>query len=52
MDLGYTLRKAREDKGLSTSEVAQRTHMLIQQVEALEKEDFSFYLNSIIVSFA
>lgn len=41
MDLGYTLRKAREDKGLSTSEVAQRTHMLIQQVEALEKEDFS-----------
>lgn len=41
MDLGYTLRKARENKGLSTSEVAQRTHMLIQQVEALEKEDFS-----------
>lgn len=41
MDLGYTLRKAREDKGLSTSEIAQRTHMLVQQVEALEKEDFS-----------
>lgn len=41
IEFGETLRKTREAKGLTTSEVATRTHMLVQQVEALEKEDFS-----------
>jgi transcriptional regulator with XRE-family HTH domain len=41
MEFGSTLRAAREEKGLSTSEIAQKTHMLIQHVEALEREDFS-----------
>lgn len=41
IEFGETLRKAREEKGLTVSEVAQKTHMLVQQVEALEKEDFS-----------
>lgn len=41
IEFGETLRKTREAKGLSVSEVAQKTHMLVQQVEALEKEDFS-----------
>lgn len=41
IEFGETLRRTREEKGLTVSEVAQRTHMLVQQVEALEKEDFS-----------
>ncbi len=41
IEFGETLRKTREAKGLTLSEVAQKTHMLVQQVEALEKEDFS-----------
>ena len=41
IEFGKTLRASREAKGLTTSEVAQKTHMLVQQVEALEKEDFS-----------
>jgi len=41
IEFGKTLRETREAKGLTTSEVAQKTHMLIQHVEALEREDFS-----------
>lgn len=41
IEFGETLRKKREEKGLSLGDVAQKTNMLIQQVEALEKEDFS-----------
>ena len=40
MSLGNTLRAAREACGLTTSELAARTHMLVQIVEGLEKEDF------------
>ena len=38
---GETLRNKRLEKGLSVSDIANSTHMLVQQVEALEKEDFS-----------
>lgn len=41
IEFGDTLRKTREQKGLSTSQVAQTTHLLAQQIEALEREDFS-----------
>ena len=40
MSLGNTLRTAREACGLTTSELAARTHMLVQIVEGLENEDF------------
>ena len=40
MSLGDTLRAAREAKGITTSELAVRTHMLVQTVEGLESEDF------------
>ena len=40
MSLGNTLRAAREACGLTTSELAARTHMLVQIVEGLENEDF------------
>lgn len=40
MALGQILRDAREAKGLSLSDVAQNTHLLVQVVEALEREDF------------
>ena len=40
MSLGQTLRAAREAKGITTSELASRTHLLIQIVEGLENEDF------------
>ena len=38
---GETLRKAREAKGLTTSQVAEKTHILVQIINAMEKEDFS-----------
>lgn len=41
MEFGETLRAAREAKGFSPSELAQKTHLLVQQIEALEREDFS-----------
>ena len=41
IEFGETLRKTREQKGLTTSQVAQTTHLLVQQIEALEREDFS-----------
>ena len=37
---GETLRAAREAKGLTTSQVAAQTHMLVQIVEEMENEDF------------
>ena len=40
MSLGNTLRAAREAHGITTSELAARTHMLVQIVEGLENEDF------------
>ena len=40
MSLGTTLRSAREACGFTTSELAARTHMLVQIVEGLENEDF------------
>ena len=38
---GETLRKAREAKGLTTSQVAEKTRILVQIINAMEKEDFS-----------
>ena len=40
MSLGSTLRAAREACGMTTSELAARTHMLVQIVEGIENEDF------------
>jgi hypothetical protein len=40
MALGETLKNARVQKGLSASEVAESTHMMVQIVEDLEREDF------------
>jgi cytoskeletal protein RodZ len=40
MSLGNTLRAAREACGISTSDLAARTHMLVQIVEGLENDDF------------
>ena len=37
---GKTLRDAREAKGLTCSQVAAQTHMLVQTVEEMEREDF------------
>ena len=34
-------RTAREAKGLTTGQIAERTHMMVQVVEGLENEDFS-----------
>lgn len=41
IEFGLTLRKAREDKGLTTKQVAEKTHMMVQMVEDLENENFS-----------
>ena len=41
MEFGKTLRTAREAKGLTTGQIAERTHMMVQIVEGLENEDFS-----------
>ena len=41
IEFGKTLRTARESKGLTTAQVAESTHMMIQTVEGLEREDFS-----------
>ena len=40
MSFGQILRTAREAKGLTTSELAAQTHLLVQIVEGLENEDF------------
>ncbi len=41
IEFGYTLRKAREDKGLTIAQVSEITRMLPQQIEDLENENFS-----------
>ena len=41
IELGKTLRTAREAKGRTPGQIAERTHMMIQVVEGLENEDFS-----------
>ena len=41
IEFGKTLRTAREAKGLTPGQIAERTHMMIQVVEGLENEDFS-----------
>ena len=41
IEFGKTLRMAREAKGLTPGQVAERTHMIVQTVEGLENEDFS-----------
>ncbi len=41
INFGETFRRAREAKGLTTSDIAKMTNMLEQQVQALEREDFS-----------
>ena len=41
IEFGSTLRSAREAKGLTTRQLADMTHLLVQQIEALEREDFS-----------
>lgn len=40
MSFGQTLKAAREAKGLTASELAASTHLLVQVVEGLENEDF------------
>lgn len=41
IEFGATLKRAREAKGMSVTELAQATNIIIQQIEALEREDFS-----------
>ena len=41
IEFGDTLRRAREAKGLTATQLAQTTHLLVQQIDALEREDFS-----------
>ena len=41
IEFGKTLRTAREAKGLSIGQIAERTHMMVQVVEGLENENFS-----------
>jgi len=41
IEFGKTLRAAREAKGLTTGQIAERTHMMVQTVEGLENENFS-----------
>lgn len=40
IDFGYTLRQAREQKGLTTRQIADSTHMMEQMVIDLENEQF------------
>ncbi len=40
MALGTILREAREQQGFSAAQVAEATHMMIQMVEEIEREDF------------
>lgn len=41
IEFGETLRAAREAKGLTTRQIAEKTHMMVQMVENLENENFS-----------
>jgi transcriptional regulator with XRE-family HTH domain len=40
IEFGKTLRTAREAKGITISQIAEKTHMLVQIVEGLENENF------------
>ena len=40
IDFGYTLRQARESKGMTTRQIADSTHMMEQMVIDLENEEF------------
>ncbi len=40
MAFGEVLRNARVQRGLTPSDVAESTHLLVQIVEDLEREDF------------
>lgn len=41
IDFGNTLKAAREAKGLTVKQIAESTHMMVQMVESLEREDFT-----------
>lgn len=41
IEFGSTLRRAREQAGLSPSQVAERTHLMVQIVQDLENDNFS-----------
>ena len=41
IEFGYTLRKAREAKGLTLKDIAQSTHVMEQMLADLENENFS-----------
>ena len=41
IEFGNTLRAAREARGLTTADIAQKTHMMVQMVENLEIENFT-----------
>lgn len=41
IEFGSTLRKAREERGLSQQDLAARTNLMVQQIDELEREDFS-----------
>ena len=41
IQLGQTLKSAREAKGLTAAEVADKTHLMTAMIEDLEREDFS-----------
>ena len=38
IEFGSTLRRAREAKGMTSTQLAQKTHLMVQQIEALEKQ--------------
>lgn len=41
MSLGTVLKEAREARGLTTADVAEHTHIFVQIVESIERDDFS-----------
>ena len=41
MEFGKSLREAREAKGYTVAQIAEKTHMLTAIIEGLEREDFS-----------
>lgn len=41
IEFGSTLRKAREERGLTQQDLAVRTNLMVQQIDELEREDFS-----------
>ena len=45
IEFGSTLRRAREAKGMTSTQLAQKTHLMVQQIEALENEETPKYFN-------